>query len=153
MLQDPTLKPLFFLRCRANKAPKFSWPLCYAKNPDNLTIFEIFPSFRSSPPMRRLSAAPPEKKTQWLDIWDVASISDYDDHQAIDQKDSVAYIQTSLAAETTILDNRWGKVVLGGLSQGRLGAVLGVCCRISFPGKSVVKIRKGLSLNGILEAD
>lgn len=111
--------------------------------------------------------------SQWFDLWDAASL----EHEMLMQpglNESVARIRGLVADEAAKLGGRWDKIVLMGISQGgatsahtllnlgfpadytgpkRLGAFVGVSCRLPFLGRSLQDTRKVLGLGAVHEGN
>lgn len=171
---QPHTHTVIFLHGRGDTALNFkrcithnTWVDSQARSPIN-----IFPTFRWVFPTAGLKpcARPdgPRVMSQWFDLWDAVSL----EHEMLMQpglKESVERIRALVAEEAAKLGGRWDKIVLMGISQGgatsvhtllnfgfppsymgpkRLGAFVGVSCRLPFPGRSFQDTRKVLGLQG-----
>lgn len=176
---QPHTHTVIFLHGRGDTAADFqkvithnTWADSQARSP-----IDIFPTFRWVFPTAgwKACARPdgPRSMSQWFDLWDAVSA----EHEMLMQpglKDSVNRIRTLLADEAARLGGRWDKIVLMGISQGaatsvhtllnlgfppdyagpkRLGALVGISCRLPFPGRSLQDTRKILGLEGVYEGD
>lgn len=118
--------------------------------------------------MRQTTTLGGQKTSQWFDIWNVTDLSDHEELQAMGLRESVASIRHILAKEAAMLDGKWDRIILGGISQGaatgvhtllnlnvpqRLGAFLGFSCRMPFPGRSLAHTRGVLSLEDAPDTD
>ncbi|KKY32733.1 putative phospholipase carboxylesterase family protein [Diaporthe ampelina] len=137
------------------------------------TAIDVLPTFRWVFPDagQKPCARPgmPPSMSQWFDVWDHLNFRDHEGLQAPGLRDSVARVRTLIAAEAARLGGRYDKIVLMGISQGgatsvhtllnlglpeacrgpkRLGAFVGVACRMPFPGLSLRDTRQILDLEG-----
>ncbi|KAJ4387553.1 hypothetical protein N0V93_008148 [Gnomoniopsis smithogilvyi] len=173
---QPHTHTVIFLHGRGDTASNFlkglthnnTWTDSQARSP-----FDIFPTFRWIFPTAGLKpcARPngPRVMSQWFDLWDAVSV----EHEMLMQpglKDSVERIRGLVAEEAARLGGRWDKIVLMGISQGgatsvhtllnlafpasytgpkRLGAFVGVSCRLPFLGRNLQQTRSILGLQGV----
>ncbi|UNI18716.1 hypothetical protein JDV02_004969 [Purpureocillium takamizusanense] len=110
-----------FLHGRGDTAPQFCDSLWLSTDSRNYTLREEFPSFRWVFPTAGIfpcRTAPGDQVSQWFDIWDVRDFSDHEHHQAEGLKPSVARIRNLLAEEAALLEGRWDRIILAGISQG-----------------------------------
>lgn len=118
----------------------------------------------------------PRSMSQWFDVWDHLDLTAQEMLQQPGLRDSAARVRGLVAAEAGRLGGRWDRVVLMGISQGgatgvhtllnlampeaasaggnteksrrRLGAFVGVACRMPFPGRTLAETRGVLGLAG-----
>lgn len=108
--------------------------------------------------------------SQWFDMWDHLNLRYREEMQAPGLQEGVARIRNLIAAEAASLGGRYDRIVLMGISQGgatsvhtllnlhlpqgytagpkRLGAFVGIACRMPFPERSLAETRKVLALDG-----
>lgn len=171
---QPHTHTVIFLHGRGDTASDFKKCLTYNTWADSQgrSPMDIFPTFRWVFPTAGLKSCArpdgPRVMSQWFDLWDAVSL----EHEMIMQpglKDSVERIRALVAEEAAKLGGRWDKIVLMGISQGgatsvhtvlnlafpadytgpkRLGAFVGVSCRLPFSGRSIQDTRKVLELPG-----
>lgn len=116
--------------------------------------------------------------SQWFDLWDHVNLRDREELQAPGLRDSVARVRVLVAREAGRLGGRYDKIVLMGISQGgatgvhtlfnlavpegfeaaggrprRLGAFVGVSCRLPFSGRPLEELRTVLGLDGVPKSD
>lgn len=130
--------------------------------------------------MIKRAAWPQDEWSQWFDVWNTDDFQDREELQAEGLRNSVAGIRRILAREAMILNGRWNRIILAGISQGAatsvhtlfnlnlnnaqaeggspddsrgLGAFLGFSCRLPFPGRSLAETRKVLDLEDVPEHD
>lgn len=108
--------------------------------------------------------------SQWFDMWDHLNLRYREKMQAPGLREGVARVRAMIASEAGRLGGRYDKIVLMGISQGgatsvhtllnlhlpegyaaglprRLGAFVGVACRMPFPERSLAKTRQVLALD------
>jgi predicted esterase len=167
----PHTHTFVFLHGRGDTAQNFASSLNFSQDSHNRSLLESFPSFRWVFPqaeMRQTTTLGGQKTSQWFDIWNVTDLSDHEELQAMGLRESVASIRHILAKEAAMLDGKWDRIILGGISQGaatgvhtllnlnvpqRLGAFLGFSCRMPFPGRSLAHTRGVLSLEDAPDTD
>ncbi|KAM5354072.1 hypothetical protein ACJ41O_000722 [Fusarium nematophilum] len=162
-----------FLHGRGDTAPTFADSLQYSRDSKDRTFQEVFPSFRWVFPQAEIgstAAFPLDKISQWFDVWNVHDFADREELQAVGLRESVKRIRDILKDEAAMLDGRWDRIVLAGISQGAatsvhtlinlgipgrsdekkgLGAFLGFSCRMPFPGRTLAATRQILDLEGV----
>ncbi|KAI0899524.1 alpha/beta-hydrolase [Annulohypoxylon nitens] len=165
---------IVFLHGRGDNAGNFATSLTYSRDSRRRTIFEALPSFRWVFPQAptRKCASLPDTWPQWFDVWDVRDFAANEELQAVGLKEVVPAIRRILADEAARLGGRWDRVVLAGISMGgatsahvllnldvppeaggRLGAFIGISCRIPFADRSLAGIRGALGLEGVPDHD
>lgn len=124
----------------------------------------------------------PPSMSQWFDVWDHLNLTAREMLQQPGLRDSAERVRGLVAAEAGRLGGRWDRIVLVGISQGgatgvhtllnlvvpemvggegdartrrtrRLGAFVGVACRLPFPGRALAETRGVLGLQGVEEGD
>lgn len=125
----------------------------------------VFPDAGQKPCVRRDG---PPTMSQWFDMWDARNLRYREELQAPGLQDSVARIRQLIRAEAKLLGWRYDKIILMGISQGgatsvhtllnlylppeararRLGAFVGIACRMPFPERSLADTRRVLGLDG-----
>lgn len=172
---QPHTHTVIFLHGRGDNARDFmrciqynTWCNSQRKNP-----IEIFPTFRWVFPTAgdKPCEAPgnPRYMSQWFDLYDHTNLQLREEVQGPGLADSVARIRGLIAEEASRLGGRYDKIVLMGISQGgatsvhtllnlvfpegyrgprRLGAFVGIACRMPFPGRSLEGTRAVLGLGG-----
>ncbi|CAH0035864.1 unnamed protein product [Clonostachys rhizophaga] len=159
----PHTHTVVFLHGRGDSAAKFASSLAYSPASDSQTLLEAFPGFRwvfPSAPIEATALNPTERRAQWFDVWNVRDLADREELQAEGLRASVGRIRELVRAEA----GRVGgleRVVVMGISQGgatgahvllslgegeRLGAFVGVSCRMVFPGRSLGETRGMLGM-------
>ncbi|KAJ4421920.1 hypothetical protein N0V82_003417 [Gnomoniopsis sp. IMI 355080] len=171
---QPHTHTIIFLHGRGDTASDFMKGLTHNTWADSQgrSPIDIFPTFRWVFPTAGFKpcARPdgPRVMSQWFDLWDAVSL----EHEMLMQpglKSSVERIRALVADEAAKLGRRWDKIVLMGISQGgatsvhtilnlvfpagyigpkRLGAFVGVSCRLPFPDRNLQDTRKILGLPG-----
>lgn len=125
---------------------------------------------------------PHDEWSQWFDVWNTDDFLEREELQAEGLKRSVAGIRKILSNEAAILEGRWDRIILAGISQGAatsvhtlfnlnldlpgaeqdgneldrprgLAAFLGFSCRLPFPDRSLADTRKVLGLEDVPEHD
>ncbi|KUI59160.1 Acyl-protein thioesterase 1 [Cytospora mali] len=170
---QPHTHTVIFLHGRGDNARDFiksvqrTWFNSQNRNPIN-----AFPTFRWVFPTAGLKPCErpgnPQCMSQWFDVWDHLNLKVREELQAPGLKESVERIRNVIAEEAARLGGRYDKVVLMGISQGgatsvhtllnlglpagyqgprRLGAFVGIACRMPFPGRSLGDTRAVLGLN------
>ncbi|KAL1866862.1 hypothetical protein Daus18300_006565 [Diaporthe australafricana] len=164
-----------FLHGRGDRADSFARSIKYMTwcNSKRQTAMEALPTFRWVFPDagQRPCAGPghPPSMNQWFDVWDHLNLGVNEELQAPGLRESVGRIRTLIADEAARLGGRYDRIVLMGISQGgatsvhtllnlglpegysgpkRLGAFVGVACRMPFPGQSLNDTRQVLGLEG-----
>lgn len=137
------------------------------------TPMDVFPTFRWVFPTAGMKpcARPggPRAMSQWFDMWDHLNLRYREEMQAPGLREGVGRVRELIATEAGKLGGRYDRIVLMGISQGgatsvhtllnlhlpggggprRLGAFVGVACRMPFPERSLAETRKVLALDGI----
>ncbi|CAI6020310.1 hypothetical protein V2G26_001879 [Clonostachys chloroleuca] len=152
-----------FLHGRGDSAAKLASSLAYSPASDNQTLPGALPGFRwvfPSAPIEATALNPTERRAQWFDVWNVRDLADREELQAEGLRASVGRVRELVRAEA----GRVGgleRVVVMGISQGgatgvhvllslgegeRLGAFVGVSCRMVFPGRSLGETRGMLGM-------
>lgn len=171
----PHTHTVIFLHGRGDRAPNSARSIRYMtwSNSKRQTAVDVLPTFRwvfpdaGQKPCARPGALP--SLSQWFDVWDHLNFKDHEDLQAPGLRESVARVRALIAEEAARLGGRYDKIVLMGISQGgatsihtllnlglpeaysgpkRLGAFVGVACRMPFPGRSLKDTRDVLGLEG-----
>ncbi|KAK5658472.1 hypothetical protein OQA88_1861 [Cercophora sp. LCS_1] len=159
-----------FLHGRGDNARQFAASLAASRDSRGRTLADAFPSFRwvfPQAPERELASSPGTKWPQWFDVWNVSDFADREDLQAVGLREVIPAIQGLLADEATLLDGRWDRIILAGISMGaatsvhvlfnldippagggRLAAFLGFSCRCPFAGRDLAGMRSALGLKG-----
>lgn len=172
---QPHTHTVIFLHGRGDNARNFKRSIQYNTwaNSQQQNPIQIFPTFRWVFPTAGLKpcAAPanPRYMSQWFDVWDHTSLKVHEELQAPGLRESVGRVRDLIAEEAARLGGRYDKIVLMGISQGgatsmhtllnlgfpegyqgprRLGALVGVACRMPFPGRSLEDTRAVLGLGG-----
>ncbi|KAH7361637.1 acyl-protein thioesterase [Plectosphaerella cucumerina] len=145
---------------------------------------DTFPSFRWVFPQsesRPVASSPPERWSQWFDVWNTRDFSDREGIQAEGLRESVASMRRIAKGEAELLGGRWDRVILAGFDQGgstvvhtllnlnivnvvpgapalapgskRLGGLMVFSSRMPFPGGTVAETREVLSLEDVPESD
>lgn len=177
---QPHTHTVIFLHGRGDNAKDFM--RCIARNTwaDSQTRspIDVFPTFRWVFPTAgwKHCAHPknPKVMSQWFDIWDHLDLHNKEELQAPGLRESVDRIRGIIADEAARLGGRYDKIVLMGISQGgatsvhtllnlgfpegyqgprRLGAFVGISCRMPFPGRSLAETRAVLALDGVPNDD
>lgn len=168
----PHTHTVIFLHGRGDDAQNFM--KCLRANTwtdsQRRTPMEAFPTFRWVFPTAgwKACARPggPKVMSQWFDVWDHLNLRTREELQAPGLRESVGRIREMIATEAARLGGRYDKIVLMGISQGgatsvhtllnlhfakeytgpkRLGAFVGVACRMPFPERSLAETRKALA--------
>lgn len=171
---------VIFLHGRGDNAADFkkvithnTWADSQARSP-----IDVFPTFRWVFPTAgwKPCARPggPQNMSQWYDVWDHLNLKDNEMLQQPSLRESVERVRGLVAEEAAKLGGRWDKIVLMGISQGgatsvhtllnlvlppdytgpkRLGALVGVSCRLPFAGRSLQDTRTVLGLEGVREGN
>lgn len=172
---QPHTHTVIFLHGRGDRAANFARSIRFItwSNSKRQTAMDVLPTFRWVFPDagQKPCARPgmPPSMSQWFDVWDHLKLQDHEELQAPGLRESVDRIRKLIAEEASKLGGRYDKIVLMGLSQGgttithtllnlglpetysgpkRLGAFVGVACRMPFPGRSLNDTRKILDLEG-----
>lgn len=115
----------------------------------------------------------PRSMSQWFDIWDHLHLRENEMLQQPGLRESVVRVRGIIADEAARLGGRYDRIVLMGISQGgatgvhtllnltlpgggaqvgggerRLGAFVGVSCRMPFPDRTLAETRRVLGLDG-----
>ncbi|VUC36720.1 unnamed protein product [Clonostachys rosea] len=163
----PHTHTVIFLHGRGDSSAKLASSLVYSPMSTDQTLFEAFPSFRwvfPSAPIEQTALNPIERRCQWFDVWNVRDLADREELQAEGLRRSVGRVREVVRAEAGMLTGGGGmeRVVVMGISQGgatgahvllnlgegeRLGAFVGVSCRMVFPGRSLGETRRMLGMD------
>lgn len=138
------------------------------------TPMDVFPTFRWVFPTagRKPCARAGGMMSQWFDMWNHLDLRYREELQAPGLREGVDRVRALIAAEAGRLGGRYERIVLMGISQGgatsvhtllhvhldllqgpapspppqrrRLGAFVGVACRMPFPERSLAETRKVL---------
>lgn len=155
-----------------------TWANSQGRSPvDLLPSFRwVFPAAGLKPCARGEAGIPgyPRVMSQWFDIWDHLSLGERETLQRDGLAESVARVRALVADEAARLGGRHDRIVLMGISQGgatsahtllnlgvpqghegpkRLGAFVGVSCRMPFPGRTLSDTRRVLGLEGLDSGD
>lgn len=176
---------IVFLHGRGDNARDFAASLAWSPNSQGKALPSLLPSFRwVFPQAKRIQCASPPHEVweQWFDVFNTQNFADREELQAVGLRVSVDGIRKILAKEASILDGRWDRIILAGISQGAatgvhtlfnlnlndednqkddddhgkprgLGAFLGFSCRCPFPGRSLAETRKILDLENVPDHD
>lgn len=153
-----------------------SWVDSQGRNP-----VAVFPSFRwvfptaGWKPCARQAPGYPRAMSQWFDIWDHLNLRENEMLQQPGLTESVARVRGIIADEAARLGGRYDRIVLMGISQGgatgmhtllnlglpgiqaggkqRLGAFVGVSCRMPFPERTLEETRRVLGLDAVPEGN
>lgn len=161
---------VIFLHGRGDNARNFADSLSRSRDSRNRTLFEAFSSFRwvfPQAPMRKCASSW-ETWPQWFDVWNVRDFAEREQLQAEGLKEMVPAIRQIIAKEATLLNGRWDRVVLAGISMGgatsvhtlfnldipaaaggRLAAFMGFSCRCPFIGRTLGDMRNTLGLEEV----
>ncbi|CAN8105404.1 unnamed protein product [Discula destructiva] len=169
-----------FLHGRGDTAANFkqgithnTWADSSARSPIDMfpTFRWVFPTAGMKPCARPGS---PPSMSQWFDIWDHLNFRNNEMLQQPGLRESVDRVRALVAHEAAQLGGRYDKIILMGISQGgatsvhtllnlgfpdgyagpkRLGALVGVSCRLPFPGRSLQDTRQILGLGGVCEGN
>lgn len=174
-----------FLHGRGDTAEHFISSLAWSPDSRGRTLPQAFPTFRWVFPKAKMipcAAYPGQTWSQWFDVYNTKDFLDREELQAEGLSHSVAGIRKILAKEATILDGRWDRIILAGISQGAatsvhtlfnlnlnnantqtnsldagnsrgLAAFLGFSCRLPFPGRSLKDTREILLLEDVPNHD
>lgn len=143
-----------------------TWADSQGRSPvDLLPSFRwVFPAAGLKPCARGEAGTPgyPRVMSQWFDIWDHLNLGERETLQRGGLAESVARVRGIVADEAARLGGRYERIVLMGISQGgatsahtllnlafprdhrgpkRLGALVGVSCRMPFPGRTLAETR------------
>lgn len=172
---QPHTHTVIFLHGRGDNARDFKKSIEHNTwaNSDRQSPMGVFPSFRWVFPTAGLKPCEgpgsPRCMSQWFDVWDHLDLKLREEVQTPGLRESVERIRALIADEAAKLGGRYDKIVLMGISQGgatnvhtllnlgfpegyqgpkRLGAFVGIACRMPFPGWSLKDTRAVLDLDG-----
>jgi predicted esterase len=170
----PHTHTVVFLHGRGDDARNFAASLAYSPDSRHHSLVKAFPSFRwvfPQAPMRKCASSP-ETWRQWFDVWNVRDFAERQDLAATGLKEVVPAIHRILADEAALLNGRWDRVVLAGISMGaatsahvlfnldipaagggRLAAFIGFSGSCPFAGSSLAEMRGVLALGGVPDND
>lgn len=108
------------LHGRGSNGEEFAAELMESKLSDQATLVQRFPNFRWVFPTSQIlwSSMFREDISVWFEAYSLTNDTTTHDSKAKDITNSVAYLETILKEETTRLGGIWGKIILGGISQG-----------------------------------
>lgn len=155
-----------FLHGRGDSAANFCNSLQYWRDSQGRTLADVFPSFKWVFPEapKRKCANLPNVWNQWFDVWNVSNFAENEQLQAEGLREVVPKIRDILANEANLLNGRWDKVILMGISMGsatsvhtlfnldipttdkRLGAFIGFSGRCPFASQTLDEIRMTLQV-------
>lgn len=172
---QPHTHTVIFLHGRGDNARDFKRCIEYNTwcNSRRDSPIEAFPTLRWVFPTAGLKPCDgpgnPPSMSQWFDLFDHTNLKLREEIQAPGLRDSVGRVRNLIAEEAAKLGGRYDKIVLMGISQGgatsvhtllnlvfpegyqgpkRLGAFVGIACRLPFPGRSLNDTRAILGLDG-----
>ncbi|KAK3384021.1 Alpha/Beta hydrolase protein [Lasiosphaeria ovina] len=167
----PTAAPthtVIFLHGRGGTASSLASQLHHWLSSQGRSPFTAFPSFRwvfPQAPTQRCSSLP-ATWAQWFDVHDTSDFRAREEVQLPGLRASVPGVHRLLAREAAVLNGRWDRVLLAGISMGaatsvhavlnlpdipsqaggRLGALLLFCGRCPFDGRPLGEMRAALGL-------
>lgn len=166
----PHTHTVIFLHGRGDTARDLADGLHHFCDARSRSLFEMFPSFRwvfPQAPLRELAASR-DKTYQWFDVWDMRDTAEREDVQRDGLRESVLRMGRLVRDEGELLGS-WERVVVAGISQGgavavhtllsldakgegRIGAVVGVSCRLHLGRGTLGETRAEVGVEGPEEA-
>ena len=164
---------VIFLHGRGDNVHSFVSGLSSWQDSAGRNLAQVFPSFKwvfPQAPVRKLAADPAVSWPQWFDVWTTQDFSLREEVQLEGLREMVPAIRDLLKKEADVLDGRWNRVVLAGISMGgataahtllnldvpdsgggKLAAYMGFCARCPFAGRgrNLGDIRGVLGLDGV----
>ncbi|KAK3373194.1 Alpha/Beta hydrolase protein [Lasiosphaeria ovina] len=113
---------VIFLHGRGDSAPNFSTSLKWSTDSRGRSLIAAFPSFRWVFPQAPLrpTASDPRRLPfrQWFDTFNVRDLARREDVQAPGLREAAPAIHHLLAREAVLLNGRYDRIVLAGISMG-----------------------------------